>query len=424
MILMKNVIKFLTLGMMLATFIAISATSIFAQDMTCDAMYEKFKTIYKGSIEDRKAALELAKKYLADEKCKPTPETEDIVKFLQGQVTKLPGVIEDLTNAALYKRFNDAVPASNWDETFASGKDIITKFPDKSLDIAIVLSSIGFDRAASNPAVDKYNTDTLNYAKWVIQKIGDGVPSGTGKYGAFGTYEYTTTAFPDGKNNTLGWMNYTIGYITYERMKNQKDAIPYLYKATQINSATKAFPGIYKQIGEWYLSEFNRIGKDRADKVTANGDKDNDETLALWALQKGYLDRALDAYARAIKLASSDTTAAGKTYKDNLYNRFKTLYGIRYEDKLDNLDKSIAEMPAKPFPDPSTAVTPVVEAAPATGTGTGTVGSKGAIAESSTANTTTTVKTATTGTTTPAKTTPAKTVPKTTPKKPTPKKKV
>jgi len=365
---MKNVFKFLTLGMMLATVIGVSATSLFAQDIDCDATYEGFKAKYKGSIDDRKAALELAKQYLAADKCKTPPENAEIVTFLTGQLTKLPIAIAQLEDAALYKRFNDSVPAKNWDETFASGKQIIAKYPDKSLDIGIVLASIGFDQAADTKApVDKFNGDTIAQAKWVIQQIESGKTST--KYGAFGQYEYTTKDYPDGKNNTLGWMNYTIGYITYNRMKNQKEALPYLYKAAQANSATKNFSDIYKSIGEWYVSEFNRIGIERKTKIDANNGADNQETLDLWGLQKGYLDRAIDAYSRAYKVAPAEP----KVYKDGLLNRAKTLYNARFDEEKDKLplaDKYIAEAPAKPFPDPATAVTPV--AAPAVPSTTGT----------------------------------------------------
>ena len=358
---MKNVLKFLTLGMLLAAVMGVSAVSIFAQD-DCDATYEQFKAIYKNaSVDDKTKALELAKKYVGDDKCK-TEANADIVKFLEGQVTKLPAQIDGLKKKAIYDRFNASVPAKNWDEAFNSGKQIVAMDPGTSLDIALILASIGFDQAAANPPVDKFNADTITMAKWAIDHINDKSVNAD-KYGAFGTYEYKTSAFPDGKNNALGWMNYTIGYITYERLKNQKDALPYLYKATQINSATKAFPGIYKEIGEWYLSEFNRIGVDREAKIKANGDKDNDETLALLALQKGYADRALDAYIRAYNVAPA-TTQIQKDYKTGLYNRAKIIYSARYNEKMDNFEKDMAVVPSKPFPDPTTEVTPIVEAAP------------------------------------------------------------
>lgn len=41
------------------------------------------------------------------------------------------------------------------------------------------------------------------------------------------------------------------------------------------------------------------------EKLKANENKENDETLAMWALERGYIERAIDAYARAHKLVAA-----------------------------------------------------------------------------------------------------------------------
>ncbi len=74
---------------------------------------------------------------------------------------------------ALYTRFNNSFKDTkniNSDEAFASGRDIVSKYPDL-IDVPIVLASVGFDNAALKTPNDKYNTDAVNYAKMVIQKI-------------------------------------------------------------------------------------------------------------------------------------------------------------------------------------------------------------------------------------------------------------
>jgi len=353
---MKNVFKFFTLGLMLSATIGAASTSIFAQT-DCDATYEAFKVANKGTtVDDKNKALDLAKKYLADEKCN-TPETQDIVVYLKKQVDAMPGRIKAIQDKVIIDRFNASIPAKNWDDAFASGKQVMTLLPDAALDIAITLAEVGFDRVTEKTPIDKYNSDTIQMAKYAL----DHIDSKSDKYGLFGTYELKNAAFSDGKANTIGWMNYIIGYITYERLKNQKDALPYFYKATQANSWTKSQPIIYKEIGEWYLSEFNRIGTEREAKIQANGGKDNEETLALLAQQKGYADRALDAYIRAYNIAPATNAA----YKTQLKNRTKEIYSVRY-DKPDNFEKDVAVMPTTPFPDPTSTVTPIVDAPPAT----------------------------------------------------------
>jgi hypothetical protein len=202
----------------------------------------------------------------------------------------------------------------------------------------------------------------------VIQKIEAGKPSATGDYGVY-SYNYKSTDPKiTSKDNTLGWMNYTIGYIMYYRQNQKKDALPYLYKATQINAATKTNPEPYRIIGSWYVDEIKRLDDDRIAKVKAAGDKDTDETKNLLAMEKGYADRAIDAYSRAYKLASSDPK--DKAYKDSLLTVAKQIYDFRYNKDMSGFDAYLAGVTNKPFTDPTTAVVPVVEETPTTATTT------------------------------------------------------
>jgi hypothetical protein len=153
-------------------------------------------------------------------------------------------------------------------------------------------------------------------------------------------------------------MNYTVGYIMYNRQDKKKDALPFLYKSTQLNSATKNFPESYRQIGAWYLDEAIRIDTERTTKITAAGNKDTEETLALLGTQKGYAERSIDAYARAYRIASASPQTA-KEYKDALYTKLKELYAFRYDGKTTGIDEFVAGVMSKPMPDPTTTVTPV-----------------------------------------------------------------
>ena len=436
---MKNLFKFLTLGMMTIALIGAATISSFAQD-ECETIYKKWTENFRGDrnnvdndISMKQTAIAGGKEFLG--KCDNADQVE-IATYLKKQVPILENKVKDII---MYNRFNKSIPAKNWDEAFASGKEIIAKYPDTSLDIILVLASIGFDSAAAVPPVDKFNNDTINMANMAIQQISAGKTSGSGKYGAFGTYEYTTTAFPDGKNNALGWMNYTIGYINYYNLKNHKNALPYFYKATQINSATKTFPEIFRGIGAWYLDEFNRIGTDRDAKTKLAGDKDTEETLQLLALQKGYAERAADAYNRAYKLALPKDAKSAASYLNLVKTFYKFRFDMKPEDEVknDDFNKYTADLSAKPFPDPTSVVTPIVDAPTTATTTTPTPGTGTTVTTPTTATpgkTTTTApgKTTTTTTTAPGKTTTTTTTTTpttptgtkvTTPKKPTTKKK-
>ena len=361
---MKTTIKFLALGLMFVAFGAITATSTFAQTTPeeCKAIYDKFLIDRKGpELAKYEAAVAGGKDYLA--KCND-PDNKDVFDYVTKQIPRAEAKVQELKDERdIYKPFNDSIPAKDWDKAFSLGKVIIAKNPD-FLDVMLVLASIGFDKSTENPAVDKFNADTINMARMALAKMEEGKPSGTGNYGAF-VYNYKTTACADGKTNATGWMNFTIGSITYYRLKNQKDALPYLYKATQVGCETKSFSDIYRMIGAWYLDEAIKINTSRLEKIKAAGDEDTDETKAMLGMQKGYTERALDAYGRAYKIATAPGSKADAAYKTAIYTKITELYKFRFDGKTDGIDKFVADSVAKPFPDPASAVTPVIEVAPA-----------------------------------------------------------
>jgi hypothetical protein len=181
-------------------------------------------------------------------------------------------------------------------------------------------------------------------------------------------------------------------------------------------------------MGAWYLDQAIRMDADRQAKITAAGDKDTDETLAMLGVQKGYADRAIDAYARAYSLAKADPK--NQPYANGLYAKLKELYAFRYNGKTDGIDTFVASVMSKPLPDPTTEVTPVKEAATTTTTTTGSTKSAAMTSDdtsTSTASTTVMAKPTNTKTsvTSGSVVTPngKTTTTKTPAKKPTPKKK-
>jgi hypothetical protein len=253
-----------------------------------------------------------------------------------------------------------------------------------------------------------------------MQKIEGGTVSK--QYGAFG-YSLGT------KENALAWMNYAIGYITYFGQKNKKDALPYLYKATRYETNAKNNPKnialIYDAIGDYYRDDYNRIDDERT-KLAAEAKAKTDEaekkalidkTKEMLLLQKGYAERMLDAYARAHANAGTN-----QAYKTELYDTMKVLYKVRF-DKTDGLDAYLSSLMSKQMPDPTNAVTPVVDTTATTTTSTSTT--SGAVTTTTNSRPTTDTKATTNGTTNTTTTKATTTTGKTTktPAKPAPKKK-
>ncbi|MDQ6786448.1 MAG: hypothetical protein M3033_06465 [Acidobacteriota bacterium] len=425
---MKTIFRALTLALLLTAFTAVAVKPTFAQGDGVEeniALYKKYTDNRGGTVDQMQIAIEAGKQYI--EKYGTNADYAAQIEFLKKDVPRLEKVVADIVigqqKQALYKRFDASVQGKTYDDTYASGREILAGNPDL-VDVLIVLGSIGYDESLKTPSNTKYNADTISYAKQAIQKIESGAK--TENYGA---YQYTyggVKEFPDAKQNALGWLNYNIGYLMYFNQNMKKEAIPYLYKATQYNSAPKNFPVVYQTIGASYFDEAKRLSQESETKAKAAGDKDTDESKAAYAMAKGYADRAIDAYARAYKIASNNP-ATKKEYKDGLYKVLQDLFKFRYDGKIDTLDSYLATVMNKPFIDPSTPVTPVIEATPATTTANSSLSatSNTTVAASNESSKSTSAKVVTSTTVPATKATPVKTVVKTTApaKKPAPKKK-
>jgi hypothetical protein len=432
---MKTIFRVLTLGFMMS---AVPALSVFAQDAqdvckdidTNVALYKQFTDNFADkTIEKRQIAIDAGKQYI--EKYASCPDYATQLDYLKKTVPSMEAEIAKVKKQqgtqALITRFNTAVKGSKTADILASGKEILAGEPD-FLDVTITLASAGFDQAIANPPVDTYNNETINYSKQAIQQLEANKESKTKVYGV-DQYSYKTDKF-GGKENALGLMNYNIGYIMYYRqgkdnLAKKKEALPYLYKSTQYNAFSKTDPFVYQTIGAWYLDEAIRIDADRTAKIKAAGNKDTDETIAQLGVVKGYVNRSIDAYARAYKLAGAP--GGDPKRKDALYAKLKELYAFRYDGKTEGIDAFVATVMNNPMPDPMTEVTPVVEAAPATTTTTSGTGTSSAMTSDTTSENTASmakpaaVKTA--GTTTTKAATAGAATTKTAAKKPAPKKK-
>jgi hypothetical protein len=314
----------------------------------CRQLYKVFSdTEEKETVEQRKKKILAGRQII--EKC-DVPENREIVDYLK---RSLPIIDRADENEEIISRFNNSVKdVKNIDakEAFATGKEILQNSDPDSIDVLLVLASVGFDQAIAKPTVNAYHADAVYYAQLAIEKIGKGVTSK--QYGAYG-FTYKT------KENALAWMNYTIGYITYFNRKNRKEALPYLYKATLYETGAQPNPknnqAIYQTIGDYYRDEYNRLDEERAElMIKATGKSSEAERKALGdkqkellARQKKYGERIFDAYARVYHLAGQD-----KALRDNLYTTLKILYGFIFDGKKDGFDEYLESVINSPMLEP------------------------------------------------------------------------
>lgn len=413
------------LGLVTVTFGAVAA---FAQDAaatptptatTCTfEMQQKLYTDYRTKTKSNnpveiRAGIKAGEEFLA--KC-DTPDQQAVVDYLKKNI---PIQIARADELELIARFDTSLKdrkTYNADEAFSSGKALMGKKPDFAFDIGIALVMVGYENSLKNPPIDKYNVETINFAKKTISEIETAKPTV-----AFGVWSWSTAILdaqkkPDvakSKPNTVAWMNYVIGSIMYFNQKSEKDALPYFYKASQVESGVKSEPALYQSIGAYYLKEIRRIDKERLAAIEANKGEDNEGTLAMLAMEKGLAERGINAYSKAHKLAKEAKTPR-PDYVKSLYDILTGLYEVRF-GKTEGLELYLVSMASQPLVDPMTPVTPIVEAPPTTTTTTG------ATSSTTTPTTTgTTTKPVNTTTTKPA-TTPVTTKPTTTttPVKPT-----
>ena len=352
---MKNVSRLVQVGILALLALTASAYSQVTVDQ-CSSVYQAMvANLASKELPRAEHALASGKEYLA--KCKDLPEIEGGDKVVTYVNAKLPGLEKRVGVMRLEKTFNDALKQRNRDELVSAAKKLLEIDPPYALDLMLDIASVGFDNASAASPIDKYNDDAIKYAKLALEKLAAGTNSGNSdKFGFYASY--TTDRCTDGRTNATGWMNYMIGFITLTRQKNSKEAIPYIYKASQVGCGTKTFSETYRHVGSWYIEESNRLSDRRKEMLAAAQNVETPETAAMLELQMGYIDRAIDAYARAYKITGQNPKTT-QAYKDGLLGKLKELFSVRYEGDNSKLDGYVSKVMDTPFIDPATPVTPV-----------------------------------------------------------------
>ncbi len=377
---MNKIFRFTGLTVFAAAVLGFSATQGFAQDPCADtdaqtALYNKFTELYpKTDLESRKGAVAAGKEFL--EKygaCETVKQQNDYFKTAVPALEKSVKEIQDgIDRKKLIDRFDAAVKGPNADEVFAAGKEILAKTPD-NLNVIVAMALVGHNQ--STPANSfKYTDDAIRYANLALSKINGGAKftkkndKGEEIVGAFWTDRTRPDAIAD--------LSYAVAYLTYFGKKDKTTSLPLFYQLSQ--GSQKENPVIYGIIGDYYLDQRKPVAEqirlklaEQSDSKTAEERKIalEDEIKPLVALFNGYNERILDAYSRAYKVTKD--IPANKAYRDNLFKIMQEIYKSRF-DKDTGLNEYITATVAKPFPNPSSEVTPVSDPEPVKATTTTT----------------------------------------------------
>jgi len=362
---MKTIFRYANLGLLVAAILAVGAVAGMAQDPCADAdgqtaANNKITTLFADkTIAGRKAYVSAGKEFL--EKYGACESAKLLSEYLKPQLPKLEETIKKMEEAKvkdeLIARFNTALTGKNWDGVFASGKELLQKYPDEFRDVEFVLGTIGFDELY-NKNNAKYNDETLRYARQAIADMDAGKTFKS--YGVPNDFVYKT------KENAAGWMNLVVGYITQIGQKNKQGAASSLYKATQAASDTAKNPVPYELIGYFYFEELDKLTTEikaladsqKAEDTPEVAQQKVDQIKAKVALANGTSERAMEAFAKARALSTA------KAYQDKMRTNIENAYKLRFAKGTEGMDAFIAAAEKKPFQNPLTPVTPISDSEP------------------------------------------------------------
>ena len=217
----------------------------------------------------------------------------------------------------------------NFNEAYKVGAKILADEPDY-LRAQIDLGYAGY-LAASNKD-ESHNAEAIGYARKAIQAIEGGkAPSDWAPF--------------NGKDDTLAYLNYAVGFMTLKTSPDQ--AIDSLIKASSYESDIRKTASTYYFLAVAYEAGPYKTMSTSYQNTYANKPETPESKAALEKLGV-LMDRIIDAYARAINVAGTDpkTEQSRKDWMTQLTNYYK----FRNNGAETGLPQFIANAMQKPLP--------------------------------------------------------------------------
>ena len=334
------------------------------QDAACteeakNALYASFR---EKRTTDQAKAYEDAKKYLA---CPATGEVTEaqqkIIDYLKNFVTKYEDATKKITfRDLLYNK-------QKYAEAYALGKEILAAEPDNLQ----VLVDLGTNAYLLPPLKNPQLTaEGVDYATKALAALDSGKT--LEKWDPLGS-----------KDVAVAYLNYSIGTLTLE--KDPGSALKNLLKSAQFETPLKKSPYTYAYIaGAYETGPYAKLSEQY--KAMYLGKDETPESKLMLANINQLVDRMIDAYARAVALATDAKFATAKTgWNESLTQWYK----YRNADKTDGMDQLVAGILTKPLPPEPTPLTSLPTTAPAASTPAGTSGATQGNGNGAAASTTT-----------------------------------
>ena len=291
---------------------------VFAQETDDPVKIEIYKRFVDNRIQNPVAAYQAARDYLTKYNKDKDQYTDYLSKWMAAyerdeRKRNLPIFINE-------KKFTEA---------YSTGAKILSDEPNY-LRAQIDLGYAGY--LAASAKNEQFNSTSLDYARAAIQAIEAGkTPS---EWAPF-----------KGKDDTLAYLNYAVGYLTLKTAPDQ--SIDSLIKAAQYESDIKRTPSTYYFLAVAYESgPYKTLSaayqKDFADKPETPASKAALEKLGV------VMDRIVDSYARAIAAAGTD--AKTQQSRNEWLTQMTTYYKFRHNNSDTGLTEYIASALQKPLP--------------------------------------------------------------------------
>jgi hypothetical protein len=307
---------------MAAGFIGAGQFAVAAQETDDPVKIEIYKRFVDNRVPNPGAAYQAARDYLQ----KYTKDKDQYTDYL----TKWVAAYERDDRK---RQLGGLINEKKWDDAYKVGAKILADEPDY-LRAQIDLGYAGY-LAASNKD-ESHNADAVGYARKAITAIEGGKSP-------------TEWAPFKGKDDTLAYLNYAVGFMTLKT--SPETAIDSLMKAVQYESDIKKTASTYYFLAVAYESgPYKTLSTDYQNKF-ANKPETPESKAALEKIGV-VIDRIVDAYARAIAAAATDpkTEASRKEWLAQLTNYYKFRKGS--EAGLTEFINGALQRPLPPKPQP------------------------------------------------------------------------
>lgn len=287
------------------------------RDAEKDALYSAFSGHKRvPTAEKQRLAYEAAREYLRRFREDKDPELPEMQKFA-AEYEKV------MREQDLFKSYK----AKHYEDTFKLGRLIIEHEPKNSFVLGI-MSQAGLENAQAGKTT--YNVETIDYLKRAI-KLLDG--NNVTKPNPFESVEFAR-----------GFLNAGLGSLLKDQ--SPAEAATAFLSAAKSDSPFRTDPIIYHRLGVAILKgEFAQVSAEYNQKY---GQKESspDQRIMMAQLEK-LIERAIDAYARAVALSKSPQQQESRA---KILEQLTALYKNFHNNSDAGLNELISTVLSKPMP--------------------------------------------------------------------------